>query len=88
MRGVSMKQSPADCTVEDRPVQRIVLHAQIITRKVAGWISQIVILIPQQPFIARWSGNHFHFDGQFHLGHTRLRLTVLMQHTLTKYIYC
>jgi hypothetical protein len=32
------------------PIQRIILHTEIIPRKIAWWISEIVILIPQNAF--------------------------------------
>ena len=45
------------------PIKRIVLHTQIVARKIAWWISKIVELIPKDSFGPRWRRDYFHFNG-------------------------
>ena len=41
------------------PVQWIVLHPQVVSGKVAGWVSQVVILVPKNSFRPRRGRNDF-----------------------------
>lgn len=59
------------------PVQRVVLHAQVVTRKVSRGVTKVVVLVPQHPLAAGGSRYDFHLDGQLDSGGyltTHLRL--------------
>ena len=50
------------------PVQRIVLHPEIVSREVAGRVAEVVELIPEYAAVTRRSRNDGHLDGEVDLG--------------------
>ena len=57
------------------PVERVVLHAQVVAREVARRVAQVVELVPQNTTSAGRSGDHGHLDGD---GHHRLQTLLLL----------
>ena len=55
----------------DWPVEGIVLHSQIVAREVAGWVSQVVELVPQDALGARRCRDDLDSKRQRHLRHKR-----------------
>ena len=54
------------------PVQRIVLHPEIVPREVAGRVAEVVELVPEYAAVTRRSRNDRHLDGEVDLGLERL----------------
>ena len=56
------------------PIERIVFHAQVVARKVAGRIAEVVVLIPKDSLGSRRSRHNVHLDRQVDGRPTRLVL--------------
>ena len=50
------------------PVQRIVLHPEIVSREVAGRVAEVVELVPEYAAVTRRSRYDGHLDGEVDLG--------------------
>lgn len=50
------------------PVQRVVLHPQVVPGEVAGWVAQVVVLIPEDALAPGRGGDDLHLDRQLHCG--------------------
>lgn len=48
------------------PVQRVVLHSQVIPGEVARWVAKVVVLVPENSLASRRSRNDLHLDWELH----------------------
>jgi len=63
------------------PVERVVFYAQIISREISGWISQIMVLIPQDTFteeIIRDIDNLLNILANIFFGTSRSKVLILL----------
>lgn len=50
------------------PVQRVVLHPQVVPGEVSGWVAQVVVLVPEDALAPGRGGDDLHLDRQLHCG--------------------
>lgn len=48
------------------PVEGVILHAKVVTGKVAGRVAKIVVLVPEDPLAPWWCRDNFHLHRQLH----------------------
>lgn len=48
------------------PVQRVVLHPQVVPGEVAGRVAQVVVLVPENPLASRRSRDYLHLNRELY----------------------
>lgn len=50
------------------PVQRVILHPQVVPGEIAGRVAQVVVLVPEDALAPGRGGDDLHLDRQLHCG--------------------